>query len=286
MTINLTFDPIVARIGQVDISWQGIFTALALALGVWLAVRNASRLSITIATCGHLILLTLLGGVISGRLVHLATHWLYYSANPGEAATLWDGGASLYGALLGGSLVLWLAARRQRLAPWALLDAAAPAALAGVALGRIGCLLVGAAWGVPTDAPWGVIYWNPGDVLPPNLLSLPLHPYPLYEFAAVLAVLGGLWLLRRRLTFTGSTFLVAATGYAIIRLGLAGFRPEPEAVQLLALTSGLICCCLLLLIAPGRRWVHIALSDRKIVSIDSLPFENNHTNTTRDRHAT
>ena len=140
-----------------------------------------------------------------------------------------------------------------------LLDAAAPALLVGQAIGRLGCLSNGDAWGAPTGAAWGIVYWHPHDLLPATLLGVPTHPYPLYEIGAELLLLGGLWLMRRRLTRPGALFLVTALGYAVIRFGLTFFRQETvvlwglQEAQLLALLTGVAAAVLMVVQVAHHR---------------------------------
>ncbi len=167
------------------------------------------------------------GGVIGARLFHVIDRFPYYAAHPLESIAVWQGGIAVYGAfagvLLGGLLAAW----QMKVPIWPLLDVAAPALLVGQAVGRLGCLSNGDAWGSPCSSPMllCIRYTNPNDLLPQSLIGVPTHPYPLYEIIGEVALLVLLWALRGRLR-TGQPFLIATFGYGLLRFFLTFFRQE------------------------------------------------------------
>jgi len=73
--------------------------------------------------------------------------------------------------------------------------AAIPLTLA-YGIGRLGCLLSGdGTYGRPTSLPWGMAF--PNGVVP---TSVPVHPTPLYEALAAVAIATLLWALGQRWT--------------------------------------------------------------------------------------
>src|SRR6266702_2049722 len=84
---------------------------------------------------------------------------------------------------------LLILARRAKLPILEFLDACSPAAAAGYAIGRIGCLLSGDGdYGVPTLLPWGMSF--PNGVVP---TTERVHPTPIYEFIIWTAIAAFLW---------------------------------------------------------------------------------------------
>ncbi len=252
MQIEIGFDPIIAQLGPFQLGWHGVFTALAVAVAVWLGRRLVERWGLPGERIGGVVTWAVIGGLVGARLFFVLDHWPALLAHPLDALAVWEGGIAVYGAFLGGIAAGGLAAWRAGLPIWPLLDAAAPAMLVGQAIGRLGCLSNGDAWGAPCAGPLCVVYTHPHDLLPPALLGVPTHPYPLYEIGAALLLLAGLWLARRRLAAPGTTFLVAALGYAAIRFGLSFFRQEAlvlwglQQAQVVALLTGLVVGGLLL----------------------------------------
>ncbi len=70
------------------------------------------------------------------------------------------------------------------------LDLASPAAAVGYGIGRIGCFLSGdGCYGIETKLPWGMSFPHGIEPTPPFVR---VHPTPLYELVAGLAI--GTWL--------------------------------------------------------------------------------------------
>jgi phosphatidylglycerol:prolipoprotein diacylglycerol transferase len=192
MQIELGFDPIIAQLGPFQLGWHGVFTALAVAVALWLGQRLAARQGVPAERIGSVVTWAIVGGLLGARLFFVLDHWPAFLAHPLDALAIWEGGIAVYGAFLGGLLAGALAARRAGLPVWRLLDVAAPAMLVGQAIGRLGCLANGDAWGAPCAGPLCVVYTHPHALLPPSLLGVPTHPYPLYEIGATLVLLAAL----------------------------------------------------------------------------------------------
>lgn len=98
-------------------------------------------------------------------------------------------GFAWYGGFLAGTAMFWYFARRYKIAVPTLMDAAAPAAALGYAVGRIGCLLSGDGdYGHPTSLPWGMSF--PNGLVP---TTDHVHPTPIYEFLAGAVIFYYLW---------------------------------------------------------------------------------------------
>lgn len=103
-------------------------------------------------------------GIAGARLFYVIEYWESRILQPTVWATLkealsyTEGGLVVYGSLIGAAAAfLWFCARC-KLPPLALADLIAPSLVAGLAFGRIGCLLNGCCYGGETDAPYGVTF--------------------------------------------------------------------------------------------------------------------------------
>lgn len=257
--IDVTLDPILFEIGPFQMSWHGLIATTAILVAVWIGLALARRSAIPESSIGRLMWWAIPGGLIGARLFSVLDHLPYYSDNPIEVLFIWQGGIAAYGAFIGGLVSAVIAARRQGLPVWRLLDVAAPALLIGQAIGRIGCFLNGDTVGGPTAGGWGVAYWHPDALVPRSLTGIPTHPYPLYEIIWDLAVLGLVVALPGTLRQPGTRFLIAAIGYAIGRFVLSFFRMEPivlwglQEAQVIALVTGLTAVVVLLLRSRGSK---------------------------------
>lgn len=259
MLIELRLEPTIATLGPVSLGWHGLLTAVAVAVAVRFGLWSAQRTGHPVAALWSVMTWATVGGLIGARTFYVIDHGPTYLKDPLGALAVWQGGIAVYGAFIGGIAAGVLAARREGLQVWPLLDAAAPAMLVGQAIGRLGCLINGDTWGAPTGAEWGLVYWNPGALLPSALLGVPTHAYPIYEIAAALTLLALLlWLLRWPMRH-GHLFLLAVAGYAAIRFALTSFRQEAiilgglQQAQLVALLSGLAAFAFLLLRSRTRQ---------------------------------
>jgi phosphatidylglycerol---prolipoprotein diacylglyceryl transferase len=265
LTLTFAFDPIIAQIGPFQLGWHGLFTALAVAVGLWLAGRLARQRGIPSDLVSGVALWAVVGGVIGARLFHVLDHLPFYLQNPLLIPAVWEGGIAVYGAFIGGLLAGGIAAWRARADVWQLLDIAAPSMLVGQAIGRCGCLANGDAWGadaVGCPLCLAIRYTHQNDLLPANLKGVPTYAYPAYEIAAELVLLGVLWMFRAQLRERpGLGFLIAALGYAAIRFVLTFLRQET--VIVLGLQEAQVIAVLTGLLALGMlAWRHFGLGRR------------------------
>lgn len=258
---TIAFDPVITRIGSFELGWHGVATVCAVVVAVWLAFRAAPRAGMPLEVAERVATSAVVAGIIGARLFHVLDHLPTYLADPLSIFAIWSGGIAAYGAFIGGIAGGVLAARRLAFPVWRGLDIAAIPMLVGQALGRLGCLANGDAWGAPTGGSWGVVYTHPNDLLPRELLGVPTHPYPLYEIVADLALLAILFLLWRRRPEEGVVFCVAAIGYALIRFSLSFVRQEAvlfaglQEAQLTAIITAVIASVLLARTLAHRRAV-------------------------------
>ncbi|MDQ3384252.1 MAG: prolipoprotein diacylglyceryl transferase, partial [Actinomycetota bacterium] len=173
----------------------------------------------------------LAGGLVGARLFHVVDQPAAYLDDPWRIFAVWEGGLAVYGGLVGGALAGAAYARFRGVPLGRAADGAAMGMLLGQAVGRLACIPNGDAYGAPTDLPWAFTYVNPATMVPPELLGIPLHPYPTYELLFDLALLAGLLLVRTRPLFAtrpGLLFVTYAIGYSTGRFALSYFRMEKE----------------------------------------------------------
>jgi prolipoprotein diacylglyceryltransferase len=181
------------------ISLYDALLALAVVVGLAIAVRRAAQPDAVLVAAP----LVLVVGMAAAESWHLALH-----AAPG---------LSSMGGVAGALAAIAVVARPLRLSPRALLDAIAPAALAGFAIGRLGCFCAGCCYGTPTTFAWGVVI----DALGPPAR----HPVQLVEAALDLVAAG--WAARGR--GLGVASGRGMLGYAVVRLVVEPLRDPVSA---------------------------------------------------------
>jgi phosphatidylglycerol:prolipoprotein diacylglycerol transferase len=219
---------IAVHVGPIAIRWYGVLMATAMALGLWLAHRDARRRGLDPDRLLKASELALLGGLIGARLYYVVFNLDYYRQAPGKIFALWEGGLAIHGGVLGGILAGGVYAWRRRLPLRQYLDVAAPSLAIGQAIGRWGNFFNEEAFGRPTDLPWKLF------ISPPNrplqyAQSEFFHPTFLYESLWDLVVFLLLFfVLRDRLKRApGALFLAYLGLYSVGRLFTEGLRIDP-----------------------------------------------------------
>ncbi|EFQ84294.1 prolipoprotein diacylglyceryl transferase [Aeromicrobium marinum DSM 15272] len=144
-------------------------------------------------------------GIVGARIYHVATDpQLYFGDGQSavDALKIWQGGLGIWGAVAGGALGAYIAARRAGVSFAAVADAIAPGLLVAQAVGRLGNYFNQELFGRPTELPWAL------EIDPENrpagfLEFATFHPTFLYELLWNLAAALLLVLIDRRVRLTG-----------------------------------------------------------------------------------
>jgi phosphatidylglycerol:prolipoprotein diacylglycerol transferase len=130
-------------------------------------------------------------------------------------------GLTIYGAIMGALIAGIIYCLVKKLSFWQLGDIVAPGAVVGQAIGRVGCILNGCCYGLPTDLPCAVVYTSPDSYAP---VGVDVHPTQFYLLIWNLIVFAVLWSLRKRLKPVGSLFLLYMALYAVGDFGIRFLR--------------------------------------------------------------
>lgn len=217
--IEIGISPVAFGFGPFEVRWYGIMVVLAVVAIIIISLLEAKRVGISEEHIYSVALWAVIGGVVVSRLVHVIDRWDYYAAHP-EQITRFEG-LTVYGAVIGALLAVLIYAWIKKLSFWQLGDVAAPGAILGQAIGRIGCILNGCCYGLPTSVPWAVIYTDPRSYAP---LVMPIHPTQIYHLLWNLIAFAIIWGLRRRLKPQGALFLSYLALYAVGDLGIRSVR--------------------------------------------------------------
>jgi len=243
--------PIALQIGPLAIRWYGILMATAMAVGLWLAYRDARRRGVDPEELLKASELALLGALVGARLYYVAFTWDYYGRVPLKIFAVWEGGLAIHGGILGGLLLGGGYAWWRSLPLPRYLDIVAPSLALGQAIGRWGNFFNEEAFGTPTSLPWKLY------IAPPHRPLLYaqeefFHPTFLYEslwdlFVFVLLM----WVFRDRVKRAPSCLFWIYVGfYSVGRLFVEGLRTDslmlgPIRVAQLASGIGIILAVIL-----------------------------------------
>jgi prolipoprotein diacylglyceryl transferase len=225
---TIAIDPVLLRIGHLEVRWYGLMIAVGILAGLTVIVREARRKGMALDPILDAFPWAIIGGLVGARVFHILDFWGYYSANPGEILSLRLSGLAIYGGLVGGLVAVAGYAAWRKLSFWRLADVAAVGLPLGQAVGRIGCLINGCNYGTPTALPWGVVWSNPASMAPVN--DVARHPAQAYEMLWSLVVFGLVWMLRKHFQTDGVLFLVYAVAYSLGRFPISLVREDTIAL--------------------------------------------------------
>jgi len=193
--------PILFHLGELAVPsfWVAALGGFFLA---FLVIRSeVLRRGLDLELAYDITLYAYIGGWVGARLFLIPSGWQYFIDDP-IAFLLSSSGWVWYGGVIGGAFAVWLLGRRRRLPFLLFADLVAPALALGLATGRIGCQLSGDGdYGVPTNLPWAMSY--PNGVVP---TTERVHPAPIYELVACVAIFAYLWRRRTRPLPLGDQF--------------------------------------------------------------------------------
>ncbi len=159
--------------------------------------------------------------------------WLH----PGELLSLWHGGMSFHGGLIGVILAIAWVSWRGGLSFTRVSDYIAVCVPFGMLFGRLANFVNGELWGRVTDSsvPWAMVF--------PDAGPLPRHPSQLYEAAlegALMVVIMLLLFWKTRARYRPGILVgTFATGIALARFCVEFFREPDAQLQSFAMRTGL-----------------------------------------------
>ncbi|MDQ3148138.1 MAG: prolipoprotein diacylglyceryl transferase [Actinomycetota bacterium] len=228
----ISYEPLLEiGLGPLSVTPHGVFTALGLAAGTAVALPHFRRRGVSNEQVYEVMTPAVLAALVAARLVYVLNHMDTYDSVL-DVIRIWEGGASLLGGLAGALIVVVIMLRRRRMPILRLLDPVGLGFAVGIAVGRIGDLLIADHLGKPTDFALG--YACPGGetgspcVAP---VGQAVHLTALYDMALAAGVaIILLWLLRRgdrRQNPPGSVFITFFVLYGTGRF-LEGFARVDE----------------------------------------------------------
>jgi phosphatidylglycerol:prolipoprotein diacylglycerol transferase len=227
LTIVINIDPNLFQIGPLLITWHGVFSVLgilaAARLGLWLLAKDNIDVSRGADGVTWMVLL----GLVGARALYVWENFKLFSGQLLHIFYITEGGISQWGGLFGAIVGAYVWARRARFSFWKVIDAGGPAAMIGLAVGRIGDVINGEHHGTPTNQPWGVEYVNPSTLGQPGEV---VHPEVAYEMVLTLGLLALLLPFHQRLKAKlpdGVAGLIYLGLYGVGRFWLSYFRTDP-----------------------------------------------------------
>lgn len=215
----LRYNPIVrVHLGPFSISPHGVGIAGGFMLGSALVLRAAERKGMTAEQIYPLITRAAIGSMIGARVAYVMNHFGSYH-NPLDIFKVWEGGISLLGGIAGAILLGLPKIRSQGLSFWRVLDVALPGVTFGIALGRLGDLVIADHLGKPTKFFLGYVCPSVETGSPcAAAVGHAVHQPALYDMFSASLLFGLFMILRRRDRYDGFLTLVFGVWYGMGRL--------------------------------------------------------------------
>jgi phosphatidylglycerol:prolipoprotein diacylglycerol transferase len=153
------------RIGDsFAISPHGLGIAIGFMIGGWLLGRLGPRRGVSAEHINTMLFWALIGAIVGSRLFYVIAHLSEFSS-PLEWLQVWKGGISLLGGIAGAILINVPRMRRYGYRFLQVMDPAAICLAFGIAIGRVGDLIIGDHLGKPTS--WFLAWTYRGGALAP-----------------------------------------------------------------------------------------------------------------------
>ena len=216
--------PTIIRLGPFEIRWYGLMYILGFLSSYLLFRRQVKKKrpeGITPQTVENLYFWLILALVAGARLGYVIFYNPgFYIREPLKIFAVWEGGMSFHGGLIGILITGILFTRAHRLDFWLMTDLFVPTIPPGLFFGRMGNFINGELYGRPTDAPWGMIFPEGGN--------LPRHPSQLYEaFLEGILIFLVLWFIKDKIKKRGLILSIFLILYGVFRF-LAEFTRQPD----------------------------------------------------------
>lgn len=147
MNEKFALNPIAVHLGTIQIHWYGVIIACGVILALIVAVREGRRQEIPEDDFYDYLLWALPIAIICARIYYVTFQWPYYSQHPDEIIAIWDGGIAIYGAIIGGFVVMYFFCRTHQISLWTMLDVVSPAVIMAQGIGRWGNFMNQEAFG-------------------------------------------------------------------------------------------------------------------------------------------
>jgi phosphatidylglycerol:prolipoprotein diacylglycerol transferase len=151
---------------SIAISPHGIGIAVGFMVGAWLFTKLAVRRGVSLDAVNAVVFWSLVGAVVGARVAYVIAHVSDFDG-PLEWLQIWKGGISLLGGIAGATIANAVSIKRQayRFRFFQMADVIAPCLALGIAVGRIGDLIIGDHLGKPTS--WLLAWTYEGGTLAP-----------------------------------------------------------------------------------------------------------------------
>ena len=222
-----------------DIAYYGITIAIAMIVGISIALHEAKRTGQNQDTYLDLLMLTMLTSVVGARIYYVIFSWDNYKDNLGDILNIRNGGLAIYGGIIAGAITVFIYSKITKMKFLQIADTVCMGLAAGQIIGRWGNFFNREAFGEYTNnllamqLPVSAVrkneitsaMWN-HVVTIGGVEYIQVHPTFLYEGLWNLMVLLFLFWFRKRKKFEGELFFCYLAGYGVGRFWIESLRTD------------------------------------------------------------
>ena len=222
-----------------DIAYYGITIAIAMIVGISIALHEAKRTGQNQDTYLDLLMLTMLTSVVGARIYYVIFSWDNYKDNLGEILNIRNGGLAIYGGIIAGAITVFIYSKITKMKFLQIADTVCMGLAAGQIIGRWGNFFNREAFGGYTNnllamqLPVSAVrkneitsaMWN-HVVTIGGVEYIQVHPTFLYEGLWSFMVLLFLFWFRKRKKFEGELFFCYLAGYGAGRFWIESLRTD------------------------------------------------------------
>jgi len=229
------------QIGPLEIHSYGLMLAISFLIGIYFSMYRAKKQGVDPNKIIDLSVVIVLSAIFGARFLYVIFHleefkghWLDI-INPFQSSgQIGIAGLTMLGGFIAAVGFGLLYLKIKKLPVLKIADIVVPAIGLGSFITRIGCFLNGCCYGVPTDAPWGMIFPpdSPAGYCFPDQA---IHPAQLYSSLYGLIIFGLVLLLERYKKFDGFLLFIFFMLYGIARFIVDFFRYYEHSMVLLQL---------------------------------------------------
>lgn len=184
--------PTLFRIGEISVSSFSVMVLIAFLTAYILGEGEFKRKGMNGNLNDLLLIACVVGGLGGAKLLFLYQQ-VPFTDFISDPVRYLASGFTFLGGLIGAMVLIWLVTQMKRISFWAVTDTIAPLLVLAYAVGRIGCLLVGDDYGVPSNLPWAISFPQGS---PPTYETV--HPTQIYDTISMVIVFIFLWSIRKK----------------------------------------------------------------------------------------
>ncbi len=216
--------PDLLTINGFTIHSYNFFVAMGLLAGSLFFFYEVRRSGQSVWAGIDLYLWAVVGTFVGGKLLYILIDFRNIPRLFSSPEIILNTGSTMLGALLGALFSVVIYFKVKKLDPWLWSDLYAPSIPLAQTFARIGCLMAGCCYGIPTDLPIGIVFTK-SAVAP---LNVSLHPTQIYHMAFNLFIFIFLLFRKKRVAFKGELILSYVFLYVTSRSLVSPLRSHPS----------------------------------------------------------